>query len=1053
MRHRTHPLMAPALTLGLLLACGDLAAAAGPARLLKDINQTPSWEMGSSPEDYRRFGDLTLFTAWTRQTGHELWRTDGTDAGTFMLKDIWPGPGDGARFSQLFATVPLDIAILGNEAFFMANDGASGWELWKTDGTPAGTRLVREIQSGPAGPFDSRDSRGDATVVFQHVMFGGILYFAANDGVQGTELWRTDGTEAGTYMLRDINPGSKSAFGLVNGVFYVDFLAEAVGGTLFFAADNGLNGRELWKTDGTPAGTVLLRDINPGPAAASPSHMMNLNGSLLFWATGPSGVDPWISDGTEFGTGQVSDLPFNLPFNLPGETLAVNGVVLFTTFQYLWRTDGTPAGTYLIGSFSSGTRFLGRLGGYALVAMYDAAHGVELWRSDGTVAGTSLIKDINPGAASSNIWSASFIGGRAWFTANDGVHGSEIWTSDGTEAGTRMLSDFVPGPAGSNTFLLQGDPKLYLLSQDALGAFWLRSFDAATATPIDQVRLDTAPYEYALTSDGTFLFSADDGIHGDELWKSDGSQSGTTLLKDLNPIYRTDGSSPTVLRKVCVPGVGERALLSAYTGANGWELFVTDGTSSGTLRVQDYRPVPNASTGLSCSPGIDGTYYYVGHDTAHGYELWQSDGTADGTRMVVDLNPGSGDGVYEPPVRYHGALYFSGWNLANGGEIFRSDGTAQGTVVAAETLPGTDTLFPQRLFATDDTLYFVALSPSQDFALWRTDGSQEGTSMVIDPAVGGGPYSIRFVASLAGRVYFTAFGDGLGTELWVSDGTEAGTHVTRDIRQGTGGSVTFPLIAAPLGDSLYFAAFDSAHGRELWKTDGTEAGTVLVKDIWPGTRSSGFTALLPIDGQLYFDAVTSTAFENELWKSDGTEEGTVPYITGLGPNVYNLAAVAGGFLFTALDSEHGQELWRSDGTAQGTGFAQDIAPGTLGSYPGGFVEIGSRVYFTADDGTSGEELWSARGAILMNQPGRAIQDLRKEIRGLLPARGPRTSLLAQLDTAARALSAGRNADAIAALEEFSGHIDDLTPRWITREAAAELRDFAGQTAGLLEEAP
>ncbi len=101
----------------------------------------------------------------------------------------------------------------------------------------------------------------------------GTLYFQANDGNNSFELWKSDGSSAGTVLVRDILPGSSSA-----GLNYL----TNVNGTLYFRADDGTNGYELWKSDGTSAGTVLVRDIRPGATGANPSSLTNVNGTLYF---------------------------------------------------------------------------------------------------------------------------------------------------------------------------------------------------------------------------------------------------------------------------------------------------------------------------------------------------------------------------------------------------------------------------------------------------------------------------------------------------------------------------------------------------------------------------------------------------------------------------------------------------------------------------------------------------------------------------------------------------------------------------------------------------
>jgi ELWxxDGT repeat protein len=172
--------------------------------------------------------------------------------------------------------------------YFQADDGVNGDELWKSDGTEAGTVLVKDINVGS----DSSDA-SDLTNV------NGTLYFQATDGVNGYELWKSDGTEAGTVLVKDINAGSSGSS--------IQYLTN-VNGTLYFRADDGVNGDELWKSDGTAAGTVLVKDINVGSSGSSLSQLTNVNGTLYFQANdGINGTKIWATDGT-LGNTQIADM-------------------------------------------------------------------------------------------------------------------------------------------------------------------------------------------------------------------------------------------------------------------------------------------------------------------------------------------------------------------------------------------------------------------------------------------------------------------------------------------------------------------------------------------------------------------------------------------------------------------------------------------------------------------------------------------------------------------------------------------------------------------------
>src|SRR5262249_42304695 len=133
----------------------------------------------------------------------------------------------------------------------------------------------------------------------------GTLYFRADDGVHGEELWRSDGTAAGTTLVKDIDPGSDSSFpnNLID--FEGKLMFAAIDGTVAIV-QNG-NG-ELYVSDGTAAGTVLARDrsnIQNPRFQSNPRSLIDVNGTLIFrfqgGAIGPQ-TSIWKSDGTIAGT-------------------------------------------------------------------------------------------------------------------------------------------------------------------------------------------------------------------------------------------------------------------------------------------------------------------------------------------------------------------------------------------------------------------------------------------------------------------------------------------------------------------------------------------------------------------------------------------------------------------------------------------------------------------------------------------------------------------------------------------------------------------------------
>jgi ELWxxDGT repeat protein len=301
---------------GAMFTAASAVGAGGPARLVRDINMTLSPAIGSFPRDFAFLGEITLFRASTSATGLELWRTDGTEAGTVLVEDIRPGPV-GALQSPLSGPDNFLITA-GTTLFFMANDGVRGYGLWRSDGTEAGTSFLHDVFAGSFSTFDLRHAYAGA---------GGILYFVVNDPDYGHELWRSDGTEAGTFMLGDIHPGRSGA--LTGGT---PLLMASVCDVMYFRADDGSHGPELWRTDGTVQGTSMVGDIWPGPTGSNPAGFVEQGGILLFSAFGPgAGVELWASDGTAAGTRLVKDLVPGSSGSFPQQLTGAGGSAYFRT--------------------------------------------------------------------------------------------------------------------------------------------------------------------------------------------------------------------------------------------------------------------------------------------------------------------------------------------------------------------------------------------------------------------------------------------------------------------------------------------------------------------------------------------------------------------------------------------------------------------------------------------------------------------------------------------------------------------------------------------------
>jgi ELWxxDGT repeat protein len=255
----------------------------------------------------------------------------------------------------------------------------NGRELWKSDGTSAGTVLLKD------------SCRAQVVHPFALANRGGTLIASFSAAPGGDFLWQSDGTGAGTVPI--------VSFAATAGAYVFD--VASVNGKAMFSADDGVQ-NELWVSDGTSAGTVLI-DVNPGLSSSNPDDLTVSNGTLFFSAfKAASGMELWKSDGTPAGTVRIKDIVPGSGSSNPTQLTDVDGTVFFTTFfgGELWKTDGTEAGTVQLASIGVG--WLTNVNGTLFFAGDDGVNGAELWKSDGTPAGTVLVKNIASSNTSSN---------------------------------------------------------------------------------------------------------------------------------------------------------------------------------------------------------------------------------------------------------------------------------------------------------------------------------------------------------------------------------------------------------------------------------------------------------------------------------------------------------------------------------------------------------------------------------------------------------------------------------------------------------------------------
>lgn len=392
----------------------------GSAEMI-DVNPAThanGFPLQSDPMHITAFGDGALFAAnMGAVRGRELWFSDGTPAGTRRVKNLYPLPAGGVEEKDRVG----HITVLNGRAFF-AGRGANGIELWVSDGTEPGTQPFADINPGPA------DSKPQFLT-----RIGQEIFFAADDGTHGLEPWMSDGQTV--RMIADTVPGSNPTFGPLGSSprYFAGFGPTPENPRrVVFQADDGVNGRELWFTDGSLQNTYRLADILPGSDASVPWFMTPVSAGLtgeervVFSAKCVVMVNnipqvfrmPWTTDFTPEGTQQlvqsntqISGWDFARVGNQAYFTAAVS-----TGGYGVWRTDGTPGGTEAVYSAVGGTANQvlhmtavgnGRIYGSAVVNV-GQAQGRELVRFDQMSALGFGVHDINPSGGSDP---RNFLGG------------------------------------------------------------------------------------------------------------------------------------------------------------------------------------------------------------------------------------------------------------------------------------------------------------------------------------------------------------------------------------------------------------------------------------------------------------------------------------------------------------------------------------------------------------------------------------------------------------------------------------------------------------------
>jgi large repetitive protein len=905
-------------------------------------------------------------------TGPGLWSTDGTAQGTVLIRRLT------VTAQTSFPGTP-NFVVFGDRGYFVGDDGSSGAQPWSTDGTAAGTVRLGALATGSNPQFLG--------------VVGAQLVFSAADGSSVRQMYVSDGTASGTLPLTQFTGAN---FGVTTDFTLSDNLFLPVSNRFYFVQVDSSYQRHIWVSDGTVAGTHAVTDPSGANALYNP-HGFALVGTLVLYAS--QGL-LWSIDTTTDTIGAVTATGGTAGFGPPQvdeilNPVAMNGFVLFlangTAFASvdLWRSDGTPSGTYKVAAVHTGPLpsiaqqvLLQRVGDRALFIGQDAQNSYQLWSTDGTVANTTRLTTVSEPANvvfSIAIYAAS-LGGTAYVSLPDGAQTTtwSVWRTDGTQAGTHRVTG-LPSIDQSEAGLtaITGDgTRTFVEIYTPAGATQLFKYDpvADTSTPLSTT-LQTNVLDGFFYTAGALYFSSNDPVVGDEPWISDGTAAGTHLIADLNPQSTDNGSNPDEF-----VAFGGALTFAADDGVHGRELWRSDGTAGGTTLLADINPGA-AGSNPSHLFVADGALYFFATDGSGTQKFMRLAATAGATPQVLGnlTPPVTPQGFAFPlcqqpvPVALNGSVYFSASDGVSGQEIWSTDGTAAGTHLVADINAGAADSNPCNLTVFGNRVYFAATGINGT-EVWSSDGSAAGTVEVADIAPGTASSNPSNLVVFKGRLYFEANDGVTGNQVWSTDGTAAGTQLLASIVPNSGGSVATP--DGVVSNTLLIGALVASNQTtappegQFWTSDGTSAntarlGTVAV-GLGPAFLDNGVTA--------YFTAPGTVG--PEPWVTDGTVAGT-HLLTDINPTATTSIAwfenFNGAALFAVADPSFGEQLWRSDGTSPGTVLVGTIPAETsysqLTSFPLHRLTVGQTFFFVGDDSRTGNELYA-----LINTPPVAAPD-------------------------------------------------------------------------------
>ena len=848
-------------------------------QVASDINQGNS---GSSLDEFFEFKNKLFFSAEIDQNyTRKLWTTNGTESGTFQIENL-----------------PDKYYYTTDNHLYYADYN----NIYKSDGTETNTTII----------FNNGGSV-DAVGTYENYFYF-IAFYLDNNNDTFKGLHKTDGNT--TTLIKSfpldqqltIAKNSKENISKFDDTRFIIYLKTKD------------LGNEPYISDGTEAGTILLKDINPLQASSSPTIHKNLPIGNLF----NFGNKLWFTDGTEEGTITIKN---SNAFYLT----VFNNKAYFSVGAEFWETDGTEAGTKLIFTNQNGDGVIKTIVHRGNDLLLFLERGIHIF--DGTSTNTTKIS--TPDITYIQAYFAS-TPTKTYFTANYKDEGYRLWSTNGTAAGTKSVTPFwSDGRTPTYTMHTLNENLIFSTGSSSgsynEGELWVSDgTDAGTKLLKDinkSGNLDSNP-KFQTELNGKIYFAADDNIHGRELFVFDGTN--TTLVKDIYPGF--DSSNPYDFYVL-----NDKLIFKAFTKEKGLELWITDGTETGTTILKDIKPNGDgflndnrAHVRINQFKKLNNELYFYADDGVKGMELWKTNGTEAGTFMIKDINNGF-SGSYRPALdqrptflEHNNELYFYVSSLGSNNnlsrfELWKTDGTNAGTRAVTEVMNVLkDNKIAFNTYSSFNNLFYFhgidkvdnedTVYKTEDFTTFSKIDGLEPTTLF----------------PLKDKMYYVKNTETEGAEIWELNKDDS-TNIVADIIPGTKGSNPFNFYA--FKDYLYFAILNEIGTAELWRlSNNTAPEKIISKDnLDASSRFIDYFDFIPLDDKLiintqeYNGSTYQETFKIYVFSnSSATEEFSfkinknVPYKNFEGELSVFSAVLNDKFYLTGEIDEKGKELLMID---------------------------------------------------------------------------------------------------------------------------------------------